>query len=1317
MTSLFTVQELNHLIQRDSTPIFTDYENNFHNIIQNYWDEIRTDFHINDQNLSNSIRYRLSNGGPVGQTNHYPKVLGHNHSLINFIRSTFYHYLRYEVFSVNFAFCLAIIDENGDRFLYASSNFQCLPVAHSVNSDFSKQAFLQVLNRFDLQEYVNETIQSLTEKYDNVLVFPISLNLSITRDVNRVYGYNRRGLSNTKSNGNCLFNCLSALYSTKRGKVEKKQHMKPCRYKCSPKEGKKLKAAFLKWVAKKKDKVNPADIFLEGKGICQYGLSLCEEFFQCNFNLFEFQLVERYRVSNNATLVKKGKKHTVIRKQSSFQKFKSNANFLVTSESSNQLMNHLQLISNPALFDQKFVCQKCGKWLSRQSWFNEHIEKGCQNPRRYIQNSVIQFTPSIAKTMEKQLTAKLHTDNNFSSVQCEIINSNNSCVYQLTVDCITNGASVRQIQYSNTSLTKCAEFLIKFFSSISPKLLINRVAKNMDVMAELEQQLERNNENKSAVNYEASLDVSCTLQKLFNIKDYLINYLSHYPVFVLVHSYNQFLASSVLKELMAYILNNNEGSSEEKPHFELKRGQMSFLQSKGISFASAHKHLPFFLKKELSHKNNTEVFIQLLQNIKKDFDVDYSCQPNTTTTQIAKTFFSNFIDSWLKQSFISPPQELEKLIDNSAKYGFLTCKRTLVHPTAENKSYYALDFCKFYGNVLCDFNPYLGSPMRFTLTDDGNFALSKHGVPHYMFANLLFLTLQSVCTGSWQFQLFGKEARIDNLPIDAVVSYNNKEGYTAINYQGCFFHNCRSNNKISACHDPNVMEPSHSLTCSACIESKQPDDTKGFRPSLWKLKPGQNQDSIHPLKRCSFKELNDQTTKVIERISASSYVNECIEITECDVVAHWSKPLWHFLSYLNLPCNKTCNTDVLLKECFLSTVSEHFPLIKPKKPIGKQELVSELNKGSLHGFVQLSASLDPESCSLLKNFPIFSKLDDKAKMENCNSFTNELCTMQFVTYLLNQKKLISGPKNFQIHHIKEFYLYPKTSETPFEKPAKTILQMVASHQGQKCEPYLKFLKNVNNFEIGSFRTSLHPTASTKACLLKKNEFQNLLHHQNFVSSEQISSNYSISKFQSRSSYKHMSNNHLGIIQMARAVFLQFVFTFSHYLNCSIISCNTDGLILASPVKLPPPISKNGEQTSCTDILALDLWLKPDLSYTDIQQYIEFKMKYFINISVCQGHKNEYIQKLITKELFQPQNCCIKNPMVHKEEQKYKIKIENFGDTAAVLGINKSIQFNKQTKAATIKASGIQNINIQRFFRDEPAEVQQLFNELIAVNSL
>ena len=242
---------------------------------------------------------------------------------------------------------------------------------------------------------------------------------------------------------------------------------------------------------KKKDKVNPADIFLEGKGICQYGLSLCEEFFQCNFNLFEFQLVERYRVSNNATLVKKGKKHTVIRKQSSFQKFKSNANFLVTSESSNQLMNHLQLISNPALFDQKFVCQKCGKWLSRQSRFNEHIEKGCQNPRRYIQNSVIQFTPSIAKTMEKQLTAQLQTDNNFSSVQCEIINSNNSCVYQLTVDCITNGASVRQIQYSNTSLTKCAEFLIKFFSSISPKLLINRVAKNMDVMAELEQQLEK----------------------------------------------------------------------------------------------------------------------------------------------------------------------------------------------------------------------------------------------------------------------------------------------------------------------------------------------------------------------------------------------------------------------------------------------------------------------------------------------------------------------------------------------------------------------------------------------------------------------------------------------------------------------------------------------------------------------------------------------------------------------------------------------------------------------------------------------------------
>ena len=48
-------------------------------------------------------------------------------------------------------------------------------------------------------------------------------------------------------------------------------------------------------------------------------------------------------------------------------------------------------------------------------------------------------------------------------VQCEIVNDSNSCIYQLTVDRVINGASIRQYQYSDASLIKCAKFLIKFF--------------------------------------------------------------------------------------------------------------------------------------------------------------------------------------------------------------------------------------------------------------------------------------------------------------------------------------------------------------------------------------------------------------------------------------------------------------------------------------------------------------------------------------------------------------------------------------------------------------------------------------------------------------------------------------------------------------------------------------------------------------------------------------------------------------------------------------------------------------------------------------
>ena len=82
---LFTIPELNGIIQGDSRPIFHNYNQEYHSVIQNYWDEIKTDFYINDQNLSNSIRYRLCNGGPVAERNYYPKILGQNHSLINFV--------------------------------------------------------------------------------------------------------------------------------------------------------------------------------------------------------------------------------------------------------------------------------------------------------------------------------------------------------------------------------------------------------------------------------------------------------------------------------------------------------------------------------------------------------------------------------------------------------------------------------------------------------------------------------------------------------------------------------------------------------------------------------------------------------------------------------------------------------------------------------------------------------------------------------------------------------------------------------------------------------------------------------------------------------------------------------------------------------------------------------------------------------------------------------------------------------------------------------------------------------------------------------
>ena len=72
-----------------------------------------------------------------------------------------------------------------------------------------------------------------------------------------------------------------------------------------------------------------------------------------------------------------------------------------------------------------------------------------------------------------------------------------------------------------------------------------------------------------------------------------------------------------------------------------------------------------------------------------------------------------------------------------------------------------------------------------------------------------------------------------------------------------------------------------------------------------------------------------------------------------------------------------------------------------------QSVLTAMKAGTFCGFALVSGSVGKQTASQLQDFPIFSVLNSSRKMQNSNSFTDQLLTGQFLTYLLNAQKKYS----------------------------------------------------------------------------------------------------------------------------------------------------------------------------------------------------------------------------------------------------------------------------------------------------------------------
>ena len=135
---------------------------------------------------------------------------------------------------------------------------------------------------------------------------------------------------------------------------------------------------------------------------------------------------------------------------------------------------------------------------------------------------------------------------------------------------------------------------------------------------------------------------------------------------------------------------------------------------------------------------------------------------------------------------LSPPTSLYNMFYSSCKYSILQAVPSMVHPTLDLKTYFAFDFRKFFLNILQHLDMFYGCPIELKREQLIFKKISKN-LHHHTFANIFLTCLSNASSTFIQYALTGKEARIENLPVDAYLEipiFPNHKHKLAFNLHG-----------------------------------------------------------------------------------------------------------------------------------------------------------------------------------------------------------------------------------------------------------------------------------------------------------------------------------------------------------------------------------------------------------------------------------------------------------------------------------------------------------------------------------------------------
>ena len=140
------VATINNTVTNDSINQNLANEYSEHQLVSDFYQEIRTNY-ISDVNLlANYIRYRLAQGAPPNLLPDYsPTLLGENPQLIQFVSGILQNFYNQTSIEVNISFSLILTANGYTRYLWASNNFLGFTVAHTIHNLNTRQSFINRL--------------------------------------------------------------------------------------------------------------------------------------------------------------------------------------------------------------------------------------------------------------------------------------------------------------------------------------------------------------------------------------------------------------------------------------------------------------------------------------------------------------------------------------------------------------------------------------------------------------------------------------------------------------------------------------------------------------------------------------------------------------------------------------------------------------------------------------------------------------------------------------------------------------------------------------------------------------------------------------------------------------------------------------------------------------------------------------------------------------------------------------------------------------------------------------------------------------------